>query len=313
MMSPLTQTLQEHPANRAIVLRNATCLYCGCHLTKENSTKEHVIGRRFVPKGKMAAQWNLIAFSCGSCNNLKADLEDDISTITLQPDLLGDAGHNEQAVIQQALERAQKSISRRTKKRVAESREEMKFRLPLAPGVEANFSFTAPAQGDEKRIFELAQYHITGFFYWLTYQEKEKTGRFWPSGFHPLAYANRRDWGNELLTGFARTVVEWEPRLLAITADGFFKCCIRKHPEELCWSWSLEWNNNLRIVGFAGTADIAREIAADLPRLKMGHIPMGGENYIRLRTEKALVQDEEDLLFAYKDSLEEDSKDEISS
>ena len=42
-----------------------------------------MIGRRFVPKGKLNNQWNLIVRVCIKCNNKKSDLEDDISAISM--------------------------------------------------------------------------------------------------------------------------------------------------------------------------------------------------------------------------------------
>jgi hypothetical protein len=60
-------------------LDNVTCPYCGTALTSKTRTKEHVIGRRFVPVGSLDREWNLILQACGPCNRHKADLEDDIS------------------------------------------------------------------------------------------------------------------------------------------------------------------------------------------------------------------------------------------
>jgi hypothetical protein len=44
---------------------------------------------KFVPKGTLENQWNLILNACRNCNGRKADLENDISAITMQPDVLG--------------------------------------------------------------------------------------------------------------------------------------------------------------------------------------------------------------------------------
>ena len=80
----------QAPSNRAIVLRNLTCPYCGDRFDPETSAaKEHVIGRRFVPRGCFAGQWNLILNACERCNRNKGDLEDDISIITMMPDVTG--------------------------------------------------------------------------------------------------------------------------------------------------------------------------------------------------------------------------------
>lgn len=129
--SMLTPTLTPHPANQAIRLRNVICPYCGCDLTSANTTKEHVVGRRFVPKGKLNGHWNLIVDACGPCNNRKADLENDISAITLHsehgeahPDYDDDAKAD-------ARRKAANAISRRTKKPVKDSHESMKLDAPL--------------------------------------------------------------------------------------------------------------------------------------------------------------------------------------
>ena len=45
--------LKSLPDNSVIRLHNVTCVYCGSELTKDITTREHVIGRRFVPKGKL--------------------------------------------------------------------------------------------------------------------------------------------------------------------------------------------------------------------------------------------------------------------
>jgi hypothetical protein len=81
--------LKSLPPNKAILLDNETCVYCGIELSPEIDTEEHVVGRKFVPKGKLDGEWNLIVHACRACNRKKAELEDDISAITMQPDTLG--------------------------------------------------------------------------------------------------------------------------------------------------------------------------------------------------------------------------------
>src|SRR6266566_4636715 len=72
---------------KATKLGNVNCVYCGeKDMVEKPLTDEHVIGRRFVPKGSLARGWTLIVRSCERCNNQKSDLEDDISAITLLPD-----------------------------------------------------------------------------------------------------------------------------------------------------------------------------------------------------------------------------------
>ena len=62
--------------SKALVIRlnNISCPYCGVMLTCETTDKEHVIGRRFVPKGKLNGNWNLVVNACRTCSGIKADL-----------------------------------------------------------------------------------------------------------------------------------------------------------------------------------------------------------------------------------------------
>src|SRR5947209_4814937 len=46
------------PNNKATKLANITCAYCGGEAEPDNPlTDEHVIGRKFVPKGSFAKGW----------------------------------------------------------------------------------------------------------------------------------------------------------------------------------------------------------------------------------------------------------------
>jgi hypothetical protein len=78
--------------NKATVLRNRTCAYYGCEPPKALRSKEHVIGRKFVPKGSLGNNaWNLILMACEKCNGEKADLEDEISAVSMMVDVRSEA------------------------------------------------------------------------------------------------------------------------------------------------------------------------------------------------------------------------------
>ena len=81
--------MKRYNPKSPIRLANVNCPYCGRDLTDKTRTKEHVISKRFVPKGTFDGSWNLILNACRACNNAKSDLEDDISAITMQPDPFG--------------------------------------------------------------------------------------------------------------------------------------------------------------------------------------------------------------------------------
>ncbi|RWN34161.1 MAG: hypothetical protein EOR97_05230 [Mesorhizobium sp.] len=138
----LTHDLSELPSNKAITLRNVICPYCGTGLSKENESKEHVIGRKFVPKGTLQNQWNLIVKACIPCNRAKADLEDDISAITMQPDVMGRHFGGHPQLAEDASHKATKARSRHTGKAVGKSQPTMVIKREIMKGVSATFNFT---------------------------------------------------------------------------------------------------------------------------------------------------------------------------
>ena len=291
------KVLTEIPANAAVRLHNETCVYCAQPLGPESWTKEHVIGRRFVPKGKLDGQWNLIVRACRGCNQIKSDLEDDLSAITMQPDIFGRHGHDDADASAEAHRKARNSFSRRTKKPVDDSQEHLTIKMPLGPGAEITFNMTAPPQADSRRIFELARMQLMGFFYWITFNHSTKRGGYWTGGFYPVMEAQRSDWGNSVHRGFMHGVVGWEPRVLAIGADGFFKVIIRRHPSAECWSWALEWNQKLRIIGFFGNRAAAEAVVAGFPKLDLQTVAQGPAEFIRYRLETLLPEEEDKLFF----------------
>ena len=284
--------MNEIPGNIAIRLNNDTCVYCGTVLTQDMS-KEHVIGRRFVPKGKLQGSWNLIVKACKPCNGKKSDLEDDISAITMQPDAYGRHGHDDEATASEAERKAQSSYSRYTKKTVKDSQENKTVEMPFGQVGTASFNFLAPPQVEPERLFGLARFQLMGFFYWITFDTSSRRGGFWPGGFFPGPAVPRSDWGNPVHRAFMDAVVQWEPRVLACTADGFYKIAMRRYPDADCWSWALEWNKSLRLVGFFGDAQAAQGIASRFPKLEFHTVTQGWS----LRRETPL-DESEDRLFA---------------
>ncbi|WP_192250761.1 hypothetical protein [Mesorhizobium caraganae] len=254
------------------------------------------------PKGKLHNQWNLILNACQDCNSLKADLEDDISAITLQPDAWGRYAHDEMGAIEDARRKANNAGSRRTRKAVKDSREEIKLGGTLGPGVDISFQFTGPPQIDDNRAFELARLHLTAFFYMQTYSHETRRGGYWLHGCYPIMTAVRSDWGNRLMTGFMRMVETWDCRMLAISADGFFKLITRKHPSAETWAWALEWNHNRRLVGFFGEREPAQAIVNNLPRLKAHNVYRTPSESLSSRTEIPLKEDDDTLFLVFDET-----------
>lgn len=296
----MSSGLQELPGNRPIILRNCTCPYCAVPLDDRNRTKEHVIGRRFVPVGSLDRRWNLILRACQGCNNRKSDLEDDIAAVSLQPTATGQYARPEGPYVADAQRRAAKTFSRRTRKLVRDSGEKLNIESAPMPGVRMTFDVRTQPQADKERVFELAQFHVRGFFYFITYDQLTRSGRFWRGEFIPLLFSPRTDWGNVVQRAFMNAVVEWEPQFLGGTADGMFKVIIRKHPGEEFFAWALEWNENMRVVGFIGEVDIATTIAGAFPKFNMSMVPQPDGSQIGFRIERALSQDD-DRMFCWDD------------
>lgn len=278
------------------VLRNVTCVYCGEALTTETATKEHVVGRRFVPPDQMKDSWNLILRACRRCNGRKSDLEDDISAITMQPTISGDFPCADPKLIAAAERKGANSISRRTGKRVSESVESLTFTTPFMGVGTMTVGMISPPQVDHERAFELASFHIGAFFYFLTYDHMKNRGWFPTGPFHAVEASARGDWGSPLNRSFMSATDTWLLRLVFTGAGGFFRAAIRKHPASDCWSWAVEWNKNLRVIGFMGNpATVQNELKA-LTLNPVTEFTTGNETS-RFRTEVPITENE-DSLFA---------------
>jgi hypothetical protein len=274
-------------------------------LSGARSTKEHVIGRRFVPKGTLNKNWNLIVRACVGCNGLKSDLEDDLSALTMQPDGLGRFPGDDALIKAEAHRKAAKSISRRTKKLVKDSVESLSITAPMGPTLRMSATFTAPPQPDEERAFRLARMHITAFFYWVTYDPTAQVGHYWPGVFMTLNAALRADWGNAWQRSFATAVMSWEPRVFIRTsASTYFAVMIRRHPVAACWSWALEWNRSYRLIGFFGDRDAAFSIVERFPK-PVAHVVHRDEHRTVVLRPEIGLSEEEDCLFAYDGPIAE--------
>lgn len=281
--------------NSRTVLRNRTCAYCGVELVRANANKEHVIGRRFVPRGTLNGRWNLILRACVPCNAKKASLEDDISAISMQPNIAGQFHEASDPMLQEeAARKAEGSVSWRTGKAVGSSHETILLRGSMGL-MEMELTLIAAPQVDEDRVVALAQLQVTGFMYWLTYDETQRIGHFMPGVFLPLRSAMRSDWGNIVHRTFMQKVSDWDQRLVGRTADGYFGVAIRRMKNSPCWSWALEWNRNIRTIGFFGEETITRDVAAEIPELEFQDLNTNDGGLVRRRREELLPETEDDL------------------
>ena len=292
--------LKPMRADRIIRLDNVRCPYCGLALDPENRNLDHVIGRAFVPKGMLENRWNLHLWSCVDCNTWKSDLEDDISAITLHPRPHGPLLDQRAHLPAEAARKGAGSISRRTGKPVNASQEQLVVETVRQPGVRFTFKLTAPPQIAPERIAQLAAAHVSAFFFLVTYDHEAQAGATPFGDFKPLAYAFRSDWGNRVQRGFIDAVLTWPPYFLGGTAEGLFKIALRKAPDGLCWSWAIEWNESLRVIGFFGDEGRVSEIVDALPQLSESRMEQPDGSTIGASVEQAL-NPEEDRMFYWSE------------
>lgn len=267
-------------------LQNVNCPYCGAVLD-DGATKEHLVARRFVPKGSLENSRNIILRACSGCNVHKSDLEDDLSAISMGVHLLP----MDSSVLANGEKKLKGSLSRRTKKPLALSSETTEVTSSFGPQVTIKATFVAPPQPDEERVFELARMQLMGLFFALTYDSQTRRGGFWPGVFAPMLFTMRQDWGHPRHVWFMKKVNHWEQRIAGYFADGYFKFVIRRNTELEVWAWALEWNRNFRVVGFFGNQNGIEEMTADAPDVVMQH--HGG---MRFRLEVPLTE-ADDCLF----------------
>jgi hypothetical protein len=238
--------------------------------------------------------------ACEACNNLKSTLEDDISAISLQPDGYGKFPHNDPNLSYYAKIKGKGSQSRHTGKPVSESRENIQIKGELVSGVTIAFSLSSPPQISDDRAFALAHFHLAAFFYFITFNADTKLGGFWPGAFLPLMQTRQQDWGNKRQLKFMELISSWPMRFIGETAESFFKIVIRRHPTSECWAWALEWNRNIRVIGFFGDRSKAQEIVDTLPVLEFHYIhPSEADPHSYRSRQEVPLSPSDDILFQY--------------
>lgn len=284
--------------NQPTRLQNAICAYCAQPLTESSRNEEHVIGRRFVPRGKTHLSWNVILWVCRPCNVTKSRLEDDISAITMQPDGFGRFAVDDPVLREEARRKALGSHSERTKKPVAASSETIAVEMLAPAGIRISVTMSSPPQVENSRLWDLAHYHLRGLFSFLSYDAETKRIGTWNGQVHPVSCSRRTDWGNSLHTSFMQQVADWQPHLVADhLAGGYFKVAMRKHPDKHVWSWALEWNQSFRLIGFLGIDDDVDPEFDRLKKVTVRQMTQTDGSVYRLREEVELTPDQ-DLMFA---------------
>lgn len=281
------------PNNKPTRIRNLSCVYCGREETHENPfTDEHVIGRRFVPKGSLAKGWALIIQACDQCNKEKADLEDDISATTLHP-LRGEK-ELDPAALSHVQRKARYSVSRITRKPVANSFEEQNIEGRLMEGVTISFGLVSPPRFVPERVRKLAHMHLQAFFYFISYEAGTRKGGFIPGDVGFLSEVSRSDWGNVQMRSFAELTRPWTTTVGGTGANGYFRIIMRREPSGLpVWSFALEWNMSLRVVGFFGDLSVAQRFVDTLSVLDW--TPIDAANRFR---REIPISEADDILFS---------------
>lgn len=271
-------------------LSNITCPYCGADV-RSAWTKEHVVGRRFVPAGTLGRSDNLIVRACHGCNNEKSALEDDISAISLGTHSNLDTEHHEEVT-----RKTRGSFSKRTGRRVSDSVETGEFTGRFGPAVTYTARMHAPPQVDQERAFTLARLQVGAFFYALTYDPVSRRGGYWPGVFMPTGMSMRADWGSAQDRWFMTKTVQWPLRVRGTLAEGYFKVAIRRDLPAEVWSWAVEWNQNFRVVGFFGDEASVTDLHREIPVMEMHDLSRQAGRLLRYRFEVPLP-DAEDMLF----------------
>jgi hypothetical protein len=131
-----------------ICLENMTCVYCGAlDVGIGTFDYDHVIGRKFVPKGTWQGSWSLQVRACKLCNGRKANLEDDISAITLYRAL--EYYPHDAELANLVLHKAEGSRSRRTGRPVVRSHEQFDVQGTLMGAANLTFGFASPPKSTE--------------------------------------------------------------------------------------------------------------------------------------------------------------------
>ncbi len=231
---------------------NKVCLYCNEQFDGINviATKEHLIGRNFVPRGSLngGSSFNFIFKACRRCNNDKSGLEGHVSAVT---QLMSPAVAENAEFSARAGEKSRGEIHPWTGRPVAESfhKPTLKFQ---GHGLEITTSFTGPPQLDRAMLNRLALRHVQGMYALCTNADHtaQSLTLLYPGWVTILGEYARGDWGNsQALAAFER-VRDWKTYVRIVTAGGCFQGVLRRDDAEMgTWFWALEWNRYVRVIG----------------------------------------------------------------
>lgn len=255
---------------------NQHCLYCGAFVGSGSATasnEEHLIGRRFVPKGTMENAFNFSFRCCLFCNGRKAEIERHISSFSL---LRSPSLATNEIARRSAATKASNDFHPETKVRMGDAIEKQTLEFKFG-GATFTFGLTGQTPAATNYIPELAAYHIQGLFSLLTAcgPPPDHQIRLLPidqiqvQGFHPHS-----DWGNPQLVEIIRRTASLPLCASLHSGQDHFRACLRRSEND-GWFWALEWNKSLRVVGSIYTAGETSPLFMELPELRWRNLPDG--------------------------------------
>jgi hypothetical protein len=276
---------------------NKGCPYCARPLFEPEipSDEEHLIGRKFVPKGSFGrnGRFNFQFRACRDCNSTKAERERHVSSVTLYSGLpLYDA-----EVRAIAINKASKDFHPDQKGTVVkDAHGEMKL-VGNMGAMSMTLGMHMPPQLNPDYVQDLAFFHIQGLGSMISTRDHltlEGMGIIPCGRLYSFGFFLHADWGNLQLAELTRRFRNLPEILLLDTAAGFFRTIICKDTLADEWYWILEWNKVCRVYG-AVTKDGKRpRLYENLPEHKWNQ--MSSTRRMRLEIP---IKDSKDDIFSH--------------
>jgi hypothetical protein len=239
---------------------NQLCLYCGAFVgpgSAVDSDCEHLVGKKFVPAGKLRGDsFNFLFRACCRCNREKSTAEDHVSSVTL---FTGPARAEDEGVNALAERKASGSIHPiqrgpyGERVPVRDAHWEKTLQGELIPSVGVTVSFVGPPQLHPPLVHLLARCHVQGFFSLITTRDPtrpETTHLLRPEECFIYREYAHSDWGNAELREVTRRTAGWPCLGQVYTAEGYFRAKFKRAGGPGTeWFWVLEWNKAVRVIG----------------------------------------------------------------
>lgn len=286
---------------------NKYCPYCGRLFStfgsseeiQENTNKEHLIGRDFVPRNSFSDPQNInfIFRACSACNSRKAEYERQVSSVSLLNSLTEHSPDEQKRI----LRKAQNDYSGFIKgKKVIDSSSTFSIKAQM-DFCNLKSGLWGPPQVKETAIANLAFMHMQGLLCFILQSDKfdnTELVHLYKKDFHYFGSFPKGDWGNPSLEYLRKMTLSWEPLMIMSTANNNFKIYIKA--SEVIIFWLLEWNKYYRVCGFIGEEAKCFSILKAIPEEKFkywGKDADDGEMFLRRCI--PLKEDSPDFIFDF--------------